>query len=164
MCFFELKTSKLNLTASCFLWTENDKQILQGCTVSSNGVTDGGAGGEPPTWKAKCQNWAPLAEILVFSILLIFSRLLFSCFFWGVFVFLASIDIHDIRIHYYVLTFFSVLANGPCQLRFAPPGSNLQLRHWSAVEFYSVMKHETLPRIGQQSQSCWLREVCWFNA
>jgi len=38
-------------------------------------------GRSTPLWQAKCKNWAPLAEILVFSIFLIFSRLLFFAFY-----------------------------------------------------------------------------------
>jgi len=46
-----------------------------------------------------------LADIMIFSIILVFTGL-FYCVFRTVFVFLASIDIHDIRIHCHFLTFF----------------------------------------------------------
>jgi len=65
-----------------------------------------GKGAIRPPWQTKSKNWPPFSWILVFSMLLIFSRLFFL-FFWGAFVFyLASIDIYDIRIHYYFVTFF----------------------------------------------------------
>jgi len=38
-------------------------------TLLSSGVTDGGQGGEPPPWQAKCKNRAPLVDILISSIL-----------------------------------------------------------------------------------------------
>jgi len=41
-----------------------------------------GAGGEPPPRQAICKNWDPLLDILIFSNLLFFSRLLR---FWGCF-------------------------------------------------------------------------------
>ena len=78
--------------------------------IPFSGVTDGGKGNELPPWQAKYKNWAPLADILVFGTLLSLIRLLF---FLDVFVFLAGVDIHDIRIHYHFLTLFWELARGP---------------------------------------------------
>jgi len=45
--------------------------------VIGSGVTDGAQGCEPPSWQAKCNNRALSLYILVFSILLVFSKLLF---------------------------------------------------------------------------------------
>jgi len=70
-----------------------------------SGVTDWGARGVQPAGKLNLKPGPHLAEISVLSILLIFSRLLFLRFF-RCFRFLAGIDIHDIRIHYYFVTFF----------------------------------------------------------
>jgi len=88
------------------------------------------AEGEPPSSKLNTKTGPPLAHIHIFRILLVFCGLLFFGVFQGVFVFLASIDIHNMRIHYPFLTFFWVLASGPptvgpFQLSFAPPGTNL---------------------------------------
>jgi len=70
-----------------------------------SGVTDWGSRGVPLAGKLNLKPGPHLAEISVLSILLIFSRLLFLRFF-RCFRFLAGIDIHDIRIHYYFVTFF----------------------------------------------------------
>jgi len=43
--------------------------------------------------------------------------------FYGVFVFLANIDIHDIRNHYNLLTYFWVLASGSPTVASGPPFS-----------------------------------------
>jgi len=45
--------------------------------------------------------------MLIFTIFLVFSRLLFFCIFQGVIDFLASVEIHDIRIHHPFLPVFS---------------------------------------------------------
>jgi len=50
-------------------------------------------GGLSP-WQAKCKTGAPLAYILILSILLVFNRLLFFAFFEVFSFFSASIDIH----------------------------------------------------------------------
>jgi len=39
-------------------------------------------------WQDKCKKRPPLGDILVFSMLLVFSRLLLFCIFQGVFVFI----------------------------------------------------------------------------
>ena len=75
-----------------------------------SGITDGRAGRRAATpGKLNVKTGPPLAEILVFSSLLVFNRLFF-CIFWGVFVFVAGIDTHNIQIHYYFLTFFECLS------------------------------------------------------
>jgi len=73
--------------------------------LSTSGVTDG-VQGDLPHEKLYVKTRPRLADILIFSILLVFCRLLFFCVFRGVFVFLASIDLHDIRIYHHFLTFF----------------------------------------------------------
>ena len=79
--------------------------------------------------EAKCKNWVPfLAETLIFSIILVSSRMMIFCVCRGVFVSLVSIAIHDIGIHRHFLTSFSVLASrhptvdtGPPSARFCTP-------------------------------------------
>jgi len=61
-----------------------------------SGVTDGGRGASRHSGKLSVKTGPPVADFLIFSILLVFSRLFY----------LASIDIHNIRIHYNFLTFF----------------------------------------------------------
>ena len=55
--------------------------------------------------KLNVKTGPPLADITIFSNILVFTGLFF-CVFRTVFVFLASVDIHDIQIHYHFLTFF----------------------------------------------------------
>jgi len=69
----------------------------------TSGVTDGDGITDVTDWQAKRKNWDSSADILIFSMLLVFSKWLFFAFF-GVFSF--SMDIHDIRIHYHFLTVF----------------------------------------------------------
>jgi len=99
-----------------------------------SGVTDGGARGGASLLPSKLnvKNGPPSVDTLIFSILLVFSRLSFFCVFRGVFVFLAGIDIHDIRIHYHFLTFFLGVGEWPPNggqwapsAKFCPSGSNL---------------------------------------
>jgi len=73
--------------------------------VRGSSVSDGGRGASRPPGKVNVDTGPPLADILIYSILLVFSRLLFFAFF-GCFRFLASIGIHDVLIHYYFLSFF----------------------------------------------------------
>ena len=85
-------------------------------------------GRSAPPGKLNVKTGSPLAEILMFIILLAFSWLLFFCIFRDVFVFLASLDIHDIQLHYRFLTFLWVLASDPLTVanglpsaKFCPP-------------------------------------------
>ena len=55
--------------------------------LPSSGVTDGGRAALPG--KPIEKTGPPLADSLIFSILLVFSRLLFLCVLWGVFVFFS---------------------------------------------------------------------------
>jgi len=71
--------------------------------IMLSGVTN--RGGEPPPGKLNVKTGPPLADIVIFDILLFFSRLFF-CVFSGCFCFLAGIDIHDIRIHKHFIAFF----------------------------------------------------------
>jgi len=129
-----------------------------------SGVTDGGAGGEPSPWQAKCKNWPPLAHILIFRIILVFSRLLYFAFFRIFSFFLAGIDIRDTRIHYHFITFFWVLAGspptvgwGPPSAKFFPPLHKPPLRHWLTyvlfLEYISTffMRNEI---ISENIQNC----------
>jgi len=92
----------------------------------------GGKGASRLPWQAKCKNWAPFS--CHFDIWRSWGCCVFA--FFGVFsVFLAIIDIHDIKVHY-SLTFFGMLASdsptltsGPPSAKLCPPGSNLWLRH-----------------------------------
>jgi len=55
--------------------------------------------------KVNVKTGPPVADILIFSVLLVFSWLLFlACL--GCCHFLASTDIYNIQIHYHFLTFF----------------------------------------------------------
>ena len=67
----------------------------------------GGKGTSCPPGKLNVKTGPPIADTLMFIILLVFSRFLFSLRFSGCFRFLASIDIHNIQIHCHFLTFFS---------------------------------------------------------
>jgi len=58
-----------------------------------------------PTGKLNVKTGPPLAEIFIFIIILVFSWLLFFfSIFQGVFIFLTSLNIHDIWIHYFKKT------------------------------------------------------------
>ena len=74
-----------------------------------------------PPGKLNVETGLPLADILIFSILLVFGRLLSICVFRGVFVCLASIDIHDIQVHDHVLTFFLSIGWWPPSAKFCSP-------------------------------------------
>jgi len=91
-------------------------------TASSGGTDES----EPtPPGKLDVRTGPSLPDILIFSILLPFNKLTFLRF-SGLRLFLASLDLHDIRINYHFLTFFpSVSAPhgsqwAPFQLSFAP--------------------------------------------
>jgi len=69
-------------------------------TILTSGVTDGRVGGRAaPSGKLNVKTGPLLIDILIFRIILVFSRLLFFAFFRMLLFLLASIDIHDIRIH-----------------------------------------------------------------
>jgi len=76
---------------------------VQHLTWKSSGVTDVGQGRAATPGKLNVKTGPPLADILICSILSLFSIFLR----FSVFCFLASIDFHDLRIHYHFLTFFS---------------------------------------------------------
>ena len=61
------------------------------CHPEGSGVTDGGARWRTAPWQDKYKNWSPLVDILIISIRQFF------CVFRSVFVFLSSMDIHDIQ-------------------------------------------------------------------
>jgi len=71
----------------------------------------GARGRAAPPGKLNVKTGPPSADIWY---LVFFWFSVRCCFlrFLGVFAFLASIDIHDIRIHYHFLTFFLVSASG----------------------------------------------------
>jgi len=75
---------------------------------SRSGVVNGGGrqGVESPPRQAKCKSWAFFSDIWMFSILLVYSRMLIFCVFRGIFILLPGTKIHDIRIHCHSLTFF----------------------------------------------------------
>jgi len=85
----------------CFAFLVN----LFNVKVVHSGVTDGGQGGKPPPWQAKCKNWAPFSwnfdisysfintkksfkneTVKSIPVLcsIVFFNLLFSCVFRGV--------------------------------------------------------------------------------
>jgi len=93
-------------------------------SVKNSGITDKGA--IYPFGKLNVRTGPPLAYILIFSIFLDFSRLLFFLHFLRFFVFSGSVDIHIIQIHYHIVTYFLSIGKwpllfpaGPLQLRFA---------------------------------------------
>jgi len=93
------------------------------CTTTG-GVTDGAQGNEPSPWQAKCKN----RPLLLTFWYLVFFNLLFLCVFRDVFVFLSSMDIHDIQRFTIISSTFSEFwimgplrwPVGPLQLSFAP--------------------------------------------
>jgi len=97
--------------------------------IVSSGVTEGGRGGDPPLGKLNAKIGPYLAYILILSILLLFSWLLFFCFFQGVFVLVVAFTISGFMLSF-LNFFFWVLASDPLQLGFPPSGSNLGWRHW----------------------------------
>jgi len=88
---------------------EMTARIVQPTTSTLSGVTDGGRGWTAHPGKLNVKYRLPSADILIFSILCFFSGLLFFLRFSGYFRFLASIDIHGIRFHYYFFTFFLIV-------------------------------------------------------
>jgi len=65
-----------------------------------------GARGRDAPWQAKCKNWATFSRYFDIYYSFGFQWVAAFCVYWGVFVFLASLDIHDIRVRYHFLTFF----------------------------------------------------------
>jgi len=67
-------------------------------------------GASRPPGKLNIKTGSPSADIYMFSILLICSRLLFFafCLVFSLFFF-ARVDIHDIRIQYHFLTFLLLI-------------------------------------------------------
>ena len=80
----------------------------------------GAVGQAAPPGKLNVKTVSPLDDILIFSIHLVFSRLIFFAFF-GVLWLLATIDIHYIRIQYHFLTIFWVLASCHYAVTSGPP-------------------------------------------
>ena len=69
--------------------------------LTTGGVANrGGKVGERPPGKINVKTGTLSPKILIF-VILVFSWLLFFCVFLGVFVFLAGLDIHNIRVHYH---------------------------------------------------------------
>jgi len=84
-------------------------RIVQPTTSTLSGVTDGGSGRAAHSGKQNVKYRPPSADILIFSILLFFQWVVVFLRFSRCFRFLASIDIHGIRIHYYFFTFFLIV-------------------------------------------------------
>jgi len=82
-------------------------------------ITDGEQRDEPPPGKLDVKTGPLLAHILIFRILWFSVRccLRFSGYFQFI---LASIDMHNMRIHYHFLTFSLSVGHGGLQLIFPP--------------------------------------------
>ena len=127
-------------SAVLFLYSER----IYNTEVYNSDLTDGGARvWTSPLAKLNVKPSPHLAYISVFSILLVFSRLL-------LFFFLKSFGFFSGTIRFYhgnphpdtlsFLIFFWVLASGPSAVNSGPPfsyvsypGGNLLLRHWSTT-------------------------------
>ena len=76
-------------------------------SLTTSGVLKGGKGASRPPGKLNAKTGPPLADILIFIVLLFFRWFLFFCVFWDFFVFPASSDIRDIPGSLSFLHFFS---------------------------------------------------------
>ena len=126
-------------------------------SITRSGVTDKGARLTPR--QAKCKIWAPLVDILVFSMLQVVA----FCVVRGVFVFFqlvqTSTTSRDLR---HFLTFFCVLASGPPSTKLCPLAqtsscatnytySLLSLN--KLFQFINTLLYSEFPRYEEQKQS-----------
>ena len=83
-----------------------------------------GKGANRPPGKLNVKTGPPLLNILIFRML----YFVVFCVFWGVFVFLSSMDDGHLRhpdMHYHFLTFFWILASGSPTVTSGPPSAKL---------------------------------------